>query len=74
MQQSCLSYFMPQIFFQNKNVPKQLRLRLKSTTIDRTLTYASETGTLTERDRKQLNIFERKMYMTMKKKLEDINQ
>jgi len=65
---------MPQIFFQNKNVPKQLRLRLKSTTIDRTLTYASETGTLTERDRKQLNIFERKMYMTMKKKLEDINQ
>jgi len=26
------------------------------------LTYASETWTLTERDRKQLNIFERKMY------------
>ena len=26
------------------------------------LTYASETGTLTERDRKQLNIFERKVY------------
>ena len=26
------------------------------------LTYASETGTLTEWDRKQLNIFERKMY------------
>jgi len=26
------------------------------------LTYASETGTLTERDRMQLNIFERKMY------------
>ena len=30
--------------------------------IDKTLTYASETGTLTERDRKQLNIFERKVY------------
>jgi len=26
------------------------------------LTYASETGTLTERDRKQLNIFESKVY------------
>jgi hypothetical protein len=26
------------------------------------LTYASETGTLTNRDRKQLNIFERKVY------------
>jgi hypothetical protein len=26
------------------------------------VTYASETGTLTKRDRKQLNIFERKMH------------
>jgi hypothetical protein len=26
------------------------------------LTYASETSTLTQRDRKQLNIFERKVY------------
>jgi len=26
------------------------------------LTYASETGTLTKRDRKQLNVFERKVY------------
>jgi len=37
-------------------------LTIKNTTIDRMLTYASETGTLTERDRKQLNIFERKVY------------
>jgi len=37
-------------------------LNLKSTTIDKTLTYASETWTLTKRDRKQLNIFERKVY------------
>jgi hypothetical protein len=28
----------------------------------KTLTYASETSTLTKRDRKQLNIFERKVY------------
>jgi hypothetical protein len=28
--------------------------------IDKTLTYASETSTITKRDRKQLNIFERK--------------
>ena len=37
-------------------------MRLKNTTIDKVLTYASETGTLTERDRKQLNVFERKVY------------
>jgi len=37
-------------------------LRLKNTIIDKTLTYASETWTLTKRDRKQLNVFERKMY------------
>jgi hypothetical protein len=53
-------------FFKNKNIPNKLKLTLKNTTIDRqtdiTLTCASETGTLTETDRKQLDIFERKMY------------
>ena len=38
------------------------KLQLKNTTIDKTLTYASETWTLTKTDRKQLNIFERKVY------------
>jgi hypothetical protein len=51
-----------QKFFKNKNVSKKLKLRLKNTAIDKTLTYASETVTLTKRDRKQLNIFERKVY------------
>jgi hypothetical protein len=37
-------------------------LILKNTIIDKTLTYASETSTLTNRDRKHLNIFERKVY------------
>jgi hypothetical protein len=41
---------------------KKLKLRLKNTTIDRMLTYASETWTRTKRDRKQLKIFERKVY------------
>jgi len=41
---------------------KKLKLRLKDTTIDKVLTYASETWTLTTRDRKQLNVFERKVY------------
>jgi hypothetical protein len=41
---------------------KKLKLRLKNTIIDKTLTYASESWTLTKRDRKQLNIFERKVY------------
>ena len=49
-------------FFKNKNVSKKLKLRLKNTITDKTLTYASETWTLTKRDRKQLNIFERKVY------------
>jgi len=37
-------------------------LRLKNTTIDKVLTYASETATLTKRDRKQLNVSESKVY------------
>jgi hypothetical protein len=39
-----------------------LKLRLKNTITDKTLTYASETRTLTKRDRRQLNIFEWKVY------------
>jgi len=49
-------------FFKNKNISKKLKSRLKNTTIDRTLTYALENWTLTERNRKRLNIFERKVY------------
>jgi hypothetical protein len=56
------TYFMLQIFFLNKNISKKLKLRLKNTVIDKMLTYASETGTLAKRGRKQLNIFERKLY------------
>ena len=41
---------------------KKLKLRLKDTTIDKVLTYASETLALTKREKKQLNLFERKMY------------
>jgi len=37
-------------------------LRLKTTIIFKTLTYALETWILTKRDRKQINIFERKGY------------
>jgi hypothetical protein len=37
-------------------------LILKNSIIDKTLTLASETSTLTKRDRTQLNIFGRKMY------------
>jgi hypothetical protein len=39
---------------------KKIKLRLKNTIIDKTLIYASETWTLTKRDREQINIFERK--------------
>ena len=53
---------MPQKLFGNKNISKKLKLGLKNTVIDKTLTYASETWILTKRDRKQMNIFERKVY------------
>ena len=39
-----------------------IKLILKNTITEKTLTYALETSTLTKRDRKQLNIFERKVY------------
>jgi hypothetical protein len=53
---------MLQNFFKNKKISKKLKLILKNTIIDKTLTYASETLTLTKSDRNQLNIFERKLY------------
>ena len=53
---------MLQNLFKNKNISKKLKLRLKNTIINKTLTYASQTWTLTKRDRKQLNIFEREVY------------
>jgi len=42
--------FMLQTFFKNKT-SKKLQLRLKNTITDKMLTHASETGTLTERER-----------------------
>ena len=45
-----------------KKIKLKLKLILKNTIIEKTLTYASETSTLTNRDRKILNIFERKVY------------
>jgi hypothetical protein len=83
---------MLQNFFKHKNITRNLKLKLKNTIIDKTLTlnplmwkiwrapnnarkwqlgfnsafkglpYASETWKLTERDRKKMNIFERKVY------------
>ena len=53
---------MLQKVFKNKNISKKLQLRLKNTIIDKMLTYASETWTLTKRDEKQLKTFERKVY------------
>jgi hypothetical protein len=59
--------------------PSKLKI---NTIIHKTLTYASETWTLTKRDRKELNNFERKVYRRIlgpvydneKRKLEDISQ
>jgi hypothetical protein len=56
------TYFTLQKFFTNKNISKKLKSRLKNAIIDKTLTYAWENWILTQRDRKQINIFERKVY------------
>jgi hypothetical protein len=56
------TYFMLQKFFEIKIYLKKLKLRLKTTIIFKTLTYASETWILTKRDKKQINVFERKGY------------
>jgi hypothetical protein len=52
-----LSYFCTA----DSDISKKLKLRLKNT-MDKALTYASETWMLRKRDRKQINVFERKMY------------
>jgi len=46
------TYFMLQKVFGNKNISKKLKLRLRSTIIDKTLIYASETWILTETESK----------------------
>jgi hypothetical protein len=53
---------MLQNFLKIKTYLKKLKLRLKNT-INKMLTYKSETWILTERERKQMNIFERKVYI-----------
>jgi hypothetical protein len=55
------TYFMLQIFSKVKTDLEKLKFILKNTIIDKSLTYTSETSTLTKRDRKQLNIFEEKV-------------
>jgi hypothetical protein len=65
------TYFMLQKFFKNKNISRKLKLSLKNTIIDKTLTYASETWTLRTIDRKQLNVFERKVYRRILDRVHD---
>jgi len=52
---------MLQKIFRNKNISKKLKLGLKNIIIDKTLTYKSETWIIKKRDRKKINIFERKV-------------
>jgi len=53
---------MLQKFFKIENILNNPKLRQRNTTTDKTSTYAKETWTLTKRDRKQLNVFERRVY------------
>ena len=55
------SHFLP--VFKIKTYLRNYKiLRLKYTITDKTLTYSSETWIITKRDRKQMNIFESKVY------------
>jgi len=45
------TFYRNKIIFKNTNISKKLKSTLKNTTTDRTLTGASETGTLTDRYR-----------------------
>jgi hypothetical protein len=56
------TYFVLQKCFKNKNISKKLKCRLKNTTIHKVLPGVSENWTLTKGDRKQVNVFERKVY------------
>ena len=51
------TYFTLQTFFRNKNISRKLKLRLKNTIKDKSLTYTSETWILPKSDTKYLNIF-----------------
>jgi len=50
-------FIMLQKLLKNKNISKKLKLRLKNTIIDKMLTYASESWTLTKRDKKAIEHF-----------------
>jgi formate hydrogenlyase subunit 6/NADH:ubiquinone oxidoreductase subunit I len=54
------THFMLHNIFKNKTYLKKLKLRLKNTIIDKTLTYPSETSTLKKRGRKKMNILKGK--------------
>jgi ribosome-associated toxin RatA of RatAB toxin-antitoxin module len=51
---------MLQKVFRNKNISKKKKSKIENTIKDKTLTYASETWTITERDRKQINFLKEK--------------
>ena len=75
------THFMLQKCFGNKNVSGKLKLILKKTITDKALTYTSEIRILKNRDRKQINIFEMKVYRGIlgpvydkESMLENINQ
>jgi len=56
------THFMLQTLFNNEDISKKLKLRLKNTITDKMLTYASESRALTKRDGEKLKMFERKAY------------
>jgi hypothetical protein len=56
------THFMSQFFLKNNKISEKLKMVLKNTTTAKMLTNVSEISILTKRDRKQLNIFERKVY------------
>jgi hypothetical protein len=56
------AYFMLQNIFKSKNIPKNTKIRIKNSVINKILSYGSELWSLTKKERLQLNVFERKIY------------
>ena len=54
---------MVQNILKSKNISKNIKIRIKNSVINKILSYGSELWSLTKKERLQLNVFERKIYI-----------
>ena len=63
LQNANKAYFMLQNILKSKNISKNIKIRIKNSVINKILSYGSEAWSLTQKERLQLNVFERKIYI-----------